>query len=80
VEGKDLAGGSVHGNPGPLPVCFLADKTPELICLSFQPLQNHRLRAYYRLDIEMIWRGGKACDHKMQQPARASSHRTANPA
>jgi hypothetical protein len=42
MEGNDLPGRGIHGDPHPVPIRLLAHEAPQLVELGFQPLQDHR--------------------------------------
>ena len=77
---KDLAGRSVPGSPDPLPVCLLAPKAPKLVYCGFQPLPDHSLGAYCRLEIERLRSRVKLLNPNLEEPAGPHAHRAPDPA
>jgi hypothetical protein len=66
VNGDDLAGRGIHGDPDPLFVRLLPDKAPHLIGFGFQLPNDDICRADCELDVSGLGAGRKALDHKAQ--------------
>jgi hypothetical protein len=80
VEGNNLAGFGVHGNPDPLPVGSLPYETPHLVGFGFS-LVHDDLGWPSRLPhMEVIGTRRKAFHHKVQQPRETDAHGPTDPA
>jgi hypothetical protein len=78
VEGNNLAGFGVHGNPDPWLVGSLPYGAPHLVGFS---LVNDDLGRSYRLPyMQAIGTRHKAFHHEVQQPRERDTYRTTDPA
>jgi hypothetical protein len=80
VQGNNLVGGRVHGDPGLLLVSLPLHETPHLIGFSFQPAQHDVRWARWNADMEVLRTGRKASHHKVQQPRETDTHGAADAA
>jgi hypothetical protein len=78
MEGHHLTRLGIHGDPDPLRVRLLVDKTGHFIRFHLQALDHDVLMAHDGLDIHMVRSGLKAGDEKAQEPLESDTHRATN--
>ena len=78
VEGDDLAGLGIHGDPHPLLIGFRLHKTGQFIGFYLQPLPQSIVCTGDEGDMQMIRQRCKALDKKAQEPLEGDTHRATN--
>jgi hypothetical protein len=78
VQGHDLAGLGIHGDPHPLLVRFLLHKAGQFIAFHCKSLDQYIVLTGNRLDRQMIRQSCKALDEKAQEPLEGDPHGATN--
>lgn len=75
LEGKALSALCINGDPDPLPVGFLTNKTPHFIGFGFESQEVHsRLGGGWQLHVEIIGQAFIDLGDEAQEPTQADAH------
>jgi hypothetical protein len=80
VEGNNLTGLGVHGNPDPLLVGSLPYEAPHLVGFGFSLVNDDLSWPYRSPHMQVIGTRRKAFHHKVQKPRETDTYRTTDPA